>query len=344
LLEREGVRLGLARSLWAQRAFAECRETLAQMAAGLSGMDGGDWSGRRQKVEELRAQRQLLWGECLLQEGEGLEARLALAEVAQMPGQTSILNPAREAACLLQREGGTGGPRRFQRVLFIGSSHTIRGNLPCLVEQLAASAPGGRVRIVAGEQTRMGTGMRGHWADGIAHDTARGRIAAGGWDVVVVETFYRTSREDLLELGRGYAEEARRVGARLLIYETPVAKAIEYPAAYQAHHRTNVWLGERLGSDVAPCVKAWMGVLGERPQAAALDRLYADWLHASAQGAYLSACCLYAALSGASPEGLWAPQGVVSEGEAREYQRSAWLAFEETRVELERTRGNGGVR
>jgi hypothetical protein len=343
LLERERVRLALARSLWAQRAFSECREMLWQMEPGLSGMDAGDWSGRRQQLEELRAQRQLLWGQCLREEGEGLGARLALAEVAKLPGQTAVSTPAREAFCLLQREGATGGPRRLQRVLFIGSSHTIRGNVPCLVEQIAASAPPERVRIVAGEQTRMGTGMRGHWNDGAAHDTARGKIAAGGWDTVVVETFYRTSREDLLELGSGYAKEAARSGARLLIYETPVAKAIEYPAAYEAHHRTNVWLGERLGSGVAPCVKAWMGVFGAQPEPGVLDRLYADWIHASARGAYLSACCLYAALSGQSPEGLWAPPGLLSAQEAREYQRSAWQAFAETRVELERLRrGDAG--
>ena len=343
LLERERVRLGLARSFWAQRAFAECRETLEQMGAAFSGIDGGDWSGHRQQLEELRAQRQLLLGKCLLEEGEGLGARLALTEVAKMPGQTSVSNPAREAASLLHREAGTGGPRRIQRVLFVGSSHTIRGNVPCLVEQIAASAPPGRVRIVAGEQTRMGTGMRGHWNDGRAHDTARGKIAAGGWDTVVVETFYRTSREELLGLGSGYAEEVLRGGARLLIYETPVAKAIEYPAAYEAHHRTNVWLAERLGSGVAPCVKAWMGVLGERPEQRALDGLYADWIHASARGAYLSACCLYAALSGDSPEGLWAPPGLLSASEALEYQRSAWRAFEETCQELEQARrGNAG--
>ena len=344
LLERERVRLALARSLWAQRAFAECRVTLGQMALGLSGLGGGDWSGRSQQVEELRAQRQLLWGKCLLEEGQGVQAQLALKEVAEMAGQTAVSNPAREATGLLQREGGTGGPRRVQRVLFIGSSHTIRGNVPCLVEQIAASAPPERVRIVAGEQTRMGTGMRGHWSDGEAHDTARGRIAAGGWDTVVVETFYRTGREDLLELGRGYAEAARRAGARLLIYETPVAKAIEYPVAYEAHHRTNVWLGERLGSGVAPCVKAWMGVLGVGPLPGALDRLYADWIHSSARGAYLSACCLYAALSGASPEGLWAPPDLLSAEEVRDYQRSAWWAFEETRLELERTRQNSWPR
>jgi hypothetical protein len=63
------------------------------------------------------------------------------------------------------------------------------------------------VRIAAGERTRMGTGMRGHWNDGVAHDAARGWIAAGGWDTVVVETFYRTSREELLGFGSGYKEE-----------------------------------------------------------------------------------------------------------------------------------------
>ena len=74
LLERERVRLALARSLWAQRAFVGCRETLAAMAPGLAGMDGSHWSGRGQQVEELRAQRQLLWGQCLLEEGEGVGA------------------------------------------------------------------------------------------------------------------------------------------------------------------------------------------------------------------------------------------------------------------------------
>ena len=129
-----------------------------------------------------------------------------------------------------------------------------------------------------------------------------------------------------------------------MIYETPVAKEIEYPAAYEAHHRTNVWLGERLGSAVAPCVKAWMGVLGGMPQPGALERLYADWIHASARGAYLSACCLYAALSGESPEGLWAPADLLSEREVREYQRCAWRAFKDTRLELNQTRQGSGVR
>ncbi|MEY2599641.1 MAG: hypothetical protein RLZZ142_1900, partial [Verrucomicrobiota bacterium] len=335
-LERERVRLGLARSLWAQRAFEACRETLDQMEPGLIAMEGvgGEW--RRREVEELRAQGQLLRGQSLWEEGRTTEARLLLAGIGTMPGQTSASSPAREAASLLHREGWIRGPHRIQRVLFIGSSHTIRGAVPLLVEQIAASAPPHRVRIVAGEQTRMGTGMRGHWNDGAAHDTARGKIAAGGWDTVVVETFYRTSREDLLGLGAGFAEAARRSGARLLVYETPVARAIEYPAAYEAHHANNVWLGARLGAGVAPCVRAWMGVLGERPAPADMDRLYADWIHASAKGAYLSACCLYAALTGESPEGLWAPEGVVSPEEARESQRSAWRAYEETRLELAR--------
>ncbi len=337
-LERVTAQLALARSLWGQRAFAGCRELLAQMEVGLSTVKGGGESERRGQVEHLRAERQLLLAGCLMEEGDGVCARLLLAELPEMPGQTTVSGPAREAVCLLRRQEKPGGPRRIQRVLFVGSSHTIRGNVPALVEQIAASAPPERVRIVAGERTRMGTGMRGHWNDGLAHDTARGWIAAGGWDTVVVETFYRTSREDLLAFGSGYLEEVRRSGARLLIYETPVAKAIEYPAAYETHHRTNVWLGVQLGSSVAPCVKAWMGVLGEQPEQRALEQLYADWIHASARGAYLSACCLYATLSGESPVGLWAPPGLLSADEVLAYQRSAWNAFVETRSELERAK------
>lgn len=337
LVERCTVQLALARSLWAQRAFTDCRRWLADMEVNLSALGCGGNPERDQQVHHLRAECQLLWAKCLHQEeGDGL-AHLLLSELPNMPGQTPASGPAREAFCMLQRSQPTGGPRRIHRVLFVGSSHTIRGNLPLLVEQIAASAPPERMRITAGEQARMGTGMRGHWNDGVAHDSARGIIAAGGWDTVVVETFYRTSREDLLAFGGGYAEETRRTGARLLIYETPVAKAIEYPAAYEAHHQTNLWLGSCLKAGVAPCVKAWMGVLGERPTPMSFEQLYADWIHASARGAFLSACCLYATLTGESPVGLWAPPGLLSPEEILQYQRAAWLAFSETRRALERS-------
>jgi hypothetical protein len=339
LLERCYAQLAVARSLWAQRAFAECRQWLTHQEISLAMLASANHLDRIRQLQDLRAERQLLWAKCVQMEGLHISADLLLAELPSMPGQTSVSGPARESICLLQRREPPGGPRRIQRVLFVGSSHTIRGNLPCLVEQIAASAPPDRVRITAGEQTRMGTGMRAHWNDGVAHDAARGVIAAGGWDTVVVETFYRTSREDLLAFGSGYAEEVRRNGARLLIYETPVAKAIEYPAAYEAHHQTNVWLGTRLKSGVAPCVKAWMGVLGERPEPSAFEQLYADWIHASARGAYLSACCLYATLTGESPVGLWSPPGLLSPDEVLAYQRSAWLSFSETRRALERSYG-----
>jgi hypothetical protein len=338
-LERCSAQLAVARSLWAQRAFAECRQWLALQEFGLAMIATSGHVDHVRQLQDLKAERQLLWAKCLQIEGWNISAGLLLAELPNMPGQTSVSGPARESICLLQRREPPGGPRRIQRVLFVGSSHTIRGNLPCLVEQIAASAPPDRVRITAGEQTRMGTGMRAHWNDGIAHDAARGIIAAGGWDTVVVETFYRTNREDLLAFGSGYAEEVRRSGARLLIYETPVAKAIEYPAAYVAHHQTNIWLGTRLKSGVAPCVKAWMGVLGERPAPSAFEQLYADWIHASARGAYLSACCLYATLTGESPVGLWSPPGLLSPDEVLAYQRSAWLSFSETRRALERSDG-----
>jgi hypothetical protein len=339
-LERCMVRLALARSLWAQRAFAECRLWLALMEVNLAALENGGGGERARHVRDLKAERQLLWAKCLQQEEQHFAAHLLLSELPSLPGQDAASGPAREAFCLLQRRDPAGGPRRTQRVLFVGSSHTIRGNLPYLVEQLAASAPPERMRIAAGEQARMGTGMRGHWNDGLAHDAARGIIAAGGWDTVVVETFYRTSREDLLTFGSQYAQEVRRTGARLLIYETPVAKAIEYPAAYEAHHQTNLWLGARLKAGVAPCVKAWMGVLGQQPEPSAFEQLYADWIHASARGAYLSACCLYAALTGESPVGLWAPPGLLAPDEIPHYQHSAWLAFRETRLTLERLAGD----
>jgi hypothetical protein len=56
--------------------------------------------------------------------------------------------------------------------------------------------------------------------------------------------------------------------------------------------------------------------------------LYADWIHASPKGVYLTACCIYSALTGFSPVGLYHPTD-ISDADAKEFQKIAWEAYQE---------------
>jgi hypothetical protein len=330
--ERRTYRLALARTLLLQRAFAETRELLSASVPPAANGDAPLFWLRA--LEEWGADRQLLWSLTFYEETPSARARLELMDVLSIAGHRVTDASTREARLRLHQQRWLRSKERTSTVLFVGSSHTIRGNVPLLVEQLAASAPLGRLRIVAGEQTRMGTGMRGHWNDGDAPDTARGKMAAGLWDQVVVETFYRNSREDLLLYGSRYAEVANRCGARLVLYETPVARALEYPGGFQTFQESNLWLARELGVRLGPSVGAWMRILGPQPSEERLGILYADWIHATARGAYLSACCLYAALTGESPIGLFVPEGLLSPEEALRYQQAAWDSYQEAEVQL----------
>ena len=90
-----------------------------------------------------------------------------------MPGQTHTQKPWREANLRLRLRNLIPAEEPELKVFFIGSSHTLLGNVPLLVERIAASAPKGTPRIVSGDHARMGTGMRAYWMQGDARDTPR---------------------------------------------------------------------------------------------------------------------------------------------------------------------------
>ncbi|MEY5009397.1 MAG: hypothetical protein RLZZ253_536 [Verrucomicrobiota bacterium] len=260
------------------------------------------------------------------------KARTLFLSVCALPGQNPGTAPYREARLRLHLRKLVPESAPCLKVLFIGSSHTQRGNVPLLVEQLAASAPPNIPRIFAGEKTRMGTGMRAHWNEGDAPDTARGRIAAEAWDAVVVETFFRNPREDLAEWTERYLDLTRSKGARLVVYESPAAKALPYPGGFREFHANNLWLASRFSVTLAPCMDAWLRILGPTPSEHDFRTLYADWIHATPEGAYLSACCIFSALTGHNPEGLFRPSG-ISEEKAVSYQRAAWAAYQDSRAQ-----------
>ena len=327
--DRLDFQVELGRTLWLERQFSDARSALAEALAMVE--ETGLIGDRRHSVS---AEIQLLVGLTFYDEKNFDRAKIELSKVLSMPGQNSTQKPWREANLRLRLRKLIPSNEPELKVFFIGSSHTLLGNVPLLVEQLSASAPAGTPRIVSGEHARMGTGMRAFWMQGDAPDTPRGKIAAEPWDVVVVETFYRMSREDLAEFGDAYAALASSHGARLVAYESPASKSLPYPGGFDEFHASNIWLGRRLGVAVAPSVQAWLKFFGSSPTEERFKELYKDGIHATAKGAYLTGCCLYSALTGRSPEGLWSPPEVPP-GEARLLQQIAWSAFSETQEAIQ---------
>ena len=327
--ERIDFQVELARTLWLGRNFSQARDRLD---GALFMMEEARLVGERRQA--LLADIQLLLGLTFYDELNFERAKSELLKVLSMPGQNSTQKPWREANLRLRLRNLTPANGAELKVFFIGSSHTLLGNVPLLVEQIAASAPEGAPRIVSGDHARMGTGMRAFWMQGDEPDTPRGKIAAEPWDAVVVETFYRMTREDLAEYGDAYSNLVRKHGARLVLYESPASKLLPYPGGLADFHTSNIWLGSRLGAAVAPSVYAWMKFFGDSPSEQRLKELYKDGIHATAKGAYLTSCCIYSALTGLSAEGLWTPRELDPK-EGRQLQDLAWRAFSETRDSIQ---------
>jgi tetratricopeptide (TPR) repeat protein len=313
--------LNAARALWMAQNFAEANRLLDQVQLAGAAPDS-----------DLTADLLLLRGILQYDQNQLDQARSTLLAVCALPSQSPVSTPFREARLRLHLKKMVPAISPSMKVLFIGSSHTQRGNVPLLVEQLADSAPSHVPRIFAGEKTRMGTGMRSHWNEGDAPDTARGRLAAEPWDAVVVETFFRNPREDLALWTSRYLELVQNKGARLVLYESPAAKALPYPDGFREFHSNNLWLASQFAVTLAPCMDAWMRILGATPSEPDFRTLYADWIHATPQGAYLSACCIFSALTGCSAEGLFHPPELPAQL-ALTYQRAAWSAFQQARGE-----------
>jgi tetratricopeptide (TPR) repeat protein len=334
--ERAALQLALAKTFFAEQRYEEARAELSK-ALTMPGI-----------TRPQQADAQLFIGLCSYEAGDLDRAKPELVKVLRMPdagtrppwdGGRMGYVPAREALLRLKfahaaidEAGVTAGTQPAEKelkVLFVGSSHTLRGDLPDVVTRLAASAPADRPRVIAGDYIRMGTSMKWFWDAGDGPDTARGVIAAEPWDAVVVETFYNMNGAEIDDYARKFVDLIRRRGARPIIYESPLPKASAYPERFRQFHADNVGLVKSLDVAVAPSVAAWMRLLGPKPSEQDFDRVYADWIHASPRGAYVTGCCLYTALTDSSPIGLYHP-AEITDDEARTLQEAAWEATRET--------------
>ncbi len=322
---RAATQASLGKVFLQERKFAMAREEFLKALA------------MPDTTEPLKADIQLHIGLTYYEAQDYERAKPELLKVLAMPGRHVRppwdkgrvgYFPGREAMLRLRLRNLAPDDRKVLKVLFIGSSHTVRGDIPGLVMQLADSAPPERPRIIAGDFVRMGTGITTYWNDGDTPDTARGLIASEPWDAVVFETFYTVKYENALKYGTLFADLIRGSNAKAVIYESPAARASAYPDVFRKFHDENIALSKALNVPVAPSVHAWMQYLGPKPTPEQFGSLYADWIHATPKGAYLSACCIYSAITGFSPVGLAHPG--LSDDEANVFQEAAWTAFLET--------------
>jgi lysophospholipase L1-like esterase len=194
------------------------------------------------------------------------------------------------AALLIASGSAAAASPQALRVLFVGNSLTATNDLPSQVAALAA-ATGRKLeyRTVA----FGGYNLEDHWNKG----EARHALAAGGWDVVVMQqgpSAFPESQVDLRTWATRFADEARAHGTRtaLLTVWPEGWRAAALPEVIKSYSRA----AAAAGADLLPAGVAWQ--LAWRCNAR--TPLYGpDDFHPSPAGTYAAALVVYGRLFGA---------------------------------------------
>ena len=189
-------------------------------------------------------------------------------------------------------EGTQSAPdqQRGPRVLFIGNSLTYTNDLPGLVQQLA-SVTGGKPLTVS-SVTAPNYSLEDHWNTG----NAAREIAAGGWDVVVLQqgpSSLDESRVLLVEYAKRFAAEARKVHARVALYSVwPPNDRLAFFDAVTANYAA---AADSTGGLLFPAGEAWRAAWRRD---AGLPLYGADGFHPSQLGTALAAIVIVNQVSG----------------------------------------------
>jgi hypothetical protein len=182
-----------------------------------------------------------------------------------------------------------------RRALFVGNSYLYVGDLPGIVQALADSAGGDKLAV----QTVAGANLAliDHWNEG----TARGEIAKGGWEWVVLQqgpSSVEVNRDTLRLATQLFAAEIAAIGAKTALFSAwPTQdRRQDFDRAIESY----TLAAADVNGLLLPVAGAWLAAWARDP---ALP-LYADGLHSSSQGAYLAALVIYSRLLGKSPLGL----------------------------------------
>lgn len=208
---------------------------------------------------------------------------------------TLALGSLAAGSCLGQSVTDPIDPGPGRRVLFIGNSYLYTQDIAGIVQALADSAGGDRLAVttVAGADLAL----IDHWNLG----AARGAIRQGGWEWVVLQqgpSSVELNRDTLRLATQLFAAEITQIGARPALFSAwPAAnRPQDFPRAIESY----TLAAADVNGILLPIAAAWLAAWNRNPDL----QLYADGLHPSAEGAYLSALVIYARLLGQSPLGL----------------------------------------
>jgi len=189
--------------------------------------------------------------------------------------------------------GGLSGEGR--RVLFIGNSYLYTQDIPGIVQAFADSAKGDHLAV----QTISGPDMAliDHWNAG----DARQEIAKGGWEWVVLQqgpSSVDVNRDTLRLATKLFAGDMARVNARPALFSAwpTETRRQDFDRAIESY----ALAATDVNGLFVPVAAAWLAAWKRDSNL----QLYADGLHPSLAGAYLSALVVYSRLLDKSPVGL----------------------------------------
>jgi hypothetical protein len=189
--------------------------------------------------------------------------------------------------------GGLSGEGR--RVLFIGNSYLYQNDIPGIVQALADSAKGDKLAV----ETVAGPDMAliDHWNFG----DARREVAKGGWEWVVLQqgpSSVEANRDTLRLATKLFAADIKRVAARPALFSAwpSESRRQDFDRAIESY----TLAAADVDGLLLPVASAWLAARRRNPDL----QLYADGLHPSVTGAYLSSLVIYSRLLGKTPVGL----------------------------------------
>jgi hypothetical protein len=196
-------------------------------------------------------------------------------------------------------------------VLLVGNSYIFFNNLPDMLEGISMGLGGPRLSVES--HTHPGYSLQRHLDDGHLDGIFERR---SDWDFVVLQENSRFSapfhpvtgelgsNEGFKEAVRVFDDRVKALGADPVLFMTWAKQP--WPDQIVAISDAYLEIGQEVDADVSVVGLAWAVALEERPE---LDLHVSDGSHPTPAGSYLTACVLYATLTGRSPEGapreLW---------------------------------------
>jgi hypothetical protein len=219
-------------------------------------------------------------------------------------------------------------------VLLIGNSQCPMIIGSQLLEKLAASDKVGSP-IKVGGCVLGGGSLRGHWEAGTGPETARGKIASGSWDYVVLQDIFNVEEAAFQPYARKFHELIKGTGAQTVLFCTASILS-DYPRGFERQHRIYVAMGKELGVPIVDASQAYFRYFGQKPSTERLESLFAkDRAHPGLWGSYLYSCGIYSVLTGRSPIGLAAPAAIPADI-VKTLQETAWAQHQATAAELKK--------